>query len=191
MLEPIKRCGGYFISETGEVVSFKRRNPRTLKTAESNCGYEIVTLVTDNGTRKTFYVHRLVASAFIGEIPQGMVVNHKDGNKFNNCVANLEIVTYSENNLHAHATGLKPNMIGERNGCSKLTEETAAELIGDIIDGMRNRDLGEKYGLHPQYVSLIRHKRRWNHLWQRVERATTSESVHSSEWKRRGTQRGA
>ncbi|MEI2280726.1 HNH endonuclease signature motif containing protein [Paenibacillus polysaccharolyticus] len=177
MQKPIEGCDGYFVTRRGAVISTKRRHPRTLKTAESNCGYEIVTLVTDRGSRKTFYVHRLVAAAYLGGVPAGKVVNHKDGDKFNNTVDNLEVVTYSENNLHAHATGLKPNMIGEKNGGSKLSEAQALALILEIIDGARNKDLGKKYGLHPQYISLIRHKRRWAHIWQDVERATTIETA--------------
>lgn len=129
------------------------------------------------GRRKTFYVHRLVAEAYLGEIPEKMVVNHKDGNKFNNNVSNLEIITVSQNNFHAHALGLKPNMIGERNGCSKLNDDNALKLIKDIMTGMRNKDLGVKYNLHPQYISLIRHKRRWKHMWKIAERATTSETA--------------
>lgn len=106
-----------------------------------------------------------------------MVVNHIDGNKFNNSVDNLEITTQSKNNLHAHATGLKPNMIGEINGASKLKNHEALLLIKDIKSGMRNKDLGVKYNLHPQYISLIRHKRRWEHMWQIAERATTNETT--------------
>ena len=46
-------------------------------------------------------VHRLVVNAFISEIPDSMEVNHKDGNKQNNAVENLEIVTHKENMVHS------------------------------------------------------------------------------------------
>ncbi|QQV88768.1 HNH homing endonuclease [Acinetobacter phage Liucustia] len=54
---------------------------------------------------KQFYVHRLVAEVFIGDI-KGKQVNHIDGDKSNNDVSNLEIVTPSENIRHSHKTGL-------------------------------------------------------------------------------------
>lgn len=56
---------------------------------------------------------------------------------------------------------------------SKLTNMEATNLIYDLIAGMNNVEAGEKYSLHPRYVSLIRHKRRWKTLWDRIERSTT------------------
>lgn len=53
------------------------------------------------------YIHRLVAETWINSIPEDMEVNHLDGNKFNNEVSNLEIVTSSENHLHSWETGLR------------------------------------------------------------------------------------
>lgn len=172
MEKPIKGIAGYSVTEDGKVISYKGKFPRVLKTSVNNCGYEIVT-ISINNRRKTFYVHRLVAQTFIGDIDGDMTVNHKDGNKLNNHVSNLEIVSYSENEKHAYEYGLKPHMTGETNGMSKLSEQQAMSLIYDIIQGLSNKEIGRKYGLHPQYVSLIRHKRRWIHLWRLVERATT------------------
>lgn len=52
-------------------------------------------------------VHRLVAEAFLVVVHGKTVVNHKDGNKLNNSVDNLEWTTYGENNKHAFVIGLK------------------------------------------------------------------------------------
>ena len=95
-----------------------------------------------------------------------MQVNHKDGNKLNNHVENLEIVTASENQIHALKNGLKVMPTGEDVSSSKITKAQARELIQDLIDGKDNDYLGEKYGLHSRYISLMRHKRRWKTLWQ-------------------------
>lgn len=98
--------GKYLINDAGNVISFLRGNPRTIKTGFTKYGYEKVTL--HNGSnRKTFLIHRLVAIHFLPIIEGKEVVNHKDGNKKNNLVSNLEWVTVSENNKHALETGLK------------------------------------------------------------------------------------
>lgn len=56
---------------------------------------------------KRFFVHRLVAYHFVDGYQDGLVVNHKDGNKLNNEADNLEWVTRSENDLHAFKLGLR------------------------------------------------------------------------------------
>lgn len=73
-------------------------------------GYLRVQLVRD-GAHQNFLVHRLVAQMFIPNPELKPEVNHKDGDKTNNRVANLEWVTSSENLLHAYEAGLKePNV---------------------------------------------------------------------------------
>ena len=64
-------------------------------------GYEQIT-VGKGYKRKKYLVHRLVAQAFIDNPENKPCVNHKDGNKLNNNVNNLEWCTYSENELHSH-----------------------------------------------------------------------------------------
>ena len=69
-------------------------------------GYLAVSLWKD-GKRLTNRVHTLVAKAFLGDCPNSYDVNHKDGVKTNNCVANLEYCSRSENIKHAYAIGLR------------------------------------------------------------------------------------
>lgn len=54
---------------------------------------------------KKHYVHRLVAELFIGEIPKGMQINHKNFDRADNRVENLEIVTQGDNTRHSSAAG--------------------------------------------------------------------------------------
>ena len=95
--------GKYQVSNFGRV-----RNSRNqiMKQAKHYKGYLIIQLYK-HGKPKTKAIHRLVANAFINNPKNKPQINHKDGNKQNNNVSNLEWCTQSENNLHAYKTGLK------------------------------------------------------------------------------------
>jgi hypothetical protein len=60
-------------------------------------GYERIKIYNNQGKRKAYRVHDLVARCFVGDIPYGMEVDHRDLNRKNNRVDNLRIVTHSEN----------------------------------------------------------------------------------------------
>lgn len=103
MVKQIKGYENYAITETGEV--FNTDTNRALKGSIGEGGYKYYRLSKD-GKKKMFYAHRLVAEAFLDNPKNLPVVNHKDGNKLNNCIKNLEWVSYSENSKHAHASNL-------------------------------------------------------------------------------------
>ena len=116
---PIKNYEGlYEVSESGEVRSIDRVIPvsnqsdRTVKgkviyqTSNVQVGYKQVSLWKNN-KNTLYYVHRLVAEAFIPNPDSKPEVNHIDGNRCNNLVENLEWVTSSENSYHASETGLR------------------------------------------------------------------------------------
>lgn len=72
-------------------------------------GYKRVLLSCNDGKNRTMIVSRLVAKAFIPNPQNKPEVNHKDGNKLNNCVYNLEWVYGNENVQHARENGLRKN----------------------------------------------------------------------------------
>lgn len=84
---------------------YSKRSKRFLKPSVSPIGYLSVTLC-HKGIKYQHYVHRLIYCAFEGLIPKGLEINHIDGNKANNNLINLEVVTKSENARHAWRTGL-------------------------------------------------------------------------------------
>jgi hypothetical protein len=91
---------GYRIGSQGTIISDQRYHPKKLKPQVNNLGYHKVMLLT-NGKAKLHSVHRLVALAHIPN-PQGLSdVNHKDGNKGNNRVENLEWLSHRDNIRHA------------------------------------------------------------------------------------------
>lgn len=107
--------GRYFVSNYGRVKSYMRKghfNERCsefahlLRPRRSKNGYLSVQLCGSGiSSHRTITIHRLVAAAFL-DLEDGMVVNHIDGDKANNHVSNLEVVTYTENSKHAIRTGL-------------------------------------------------------------------------------------
>lgn len=100
--------GIYKISNLGRIQSLprKRVKGKMLNPAKNNRGYLRVALCFEGKVRYDS-VHRLVAETFI-ENPKNLPeVNHIDGNKLNNNVANLEWVTKGQNQIHAYKTGLR------------------------------------------------------------------------------------
>ena len=106
----------FAVSKCGKIISLPRncgsKNGSTRRTIAKlisqypdKDGYLLATCkgLSKNGQVR---VHRLVAQCFIGDCPDGYEVNHKDGNKTNNSVHNLEYVTSKENSIHAVKTGL-------------------------------------------------------------------------------------
>ena len=108
--KPIKGYEGlYEVSNLGRVKSLKRwHHPREniLKNKFTTDGY-YETALLKNGKYKYIRTHRIVAQTFIPNEMNKKEVNHKDGNKLNNCVDNLEWVTSSENQKHAYKLGLQ------------------------------------------------------------------------------------
>ena len=111
----------YEIFEDGTIISNKHQRSRMLKVRLSHDGYGRVAL-SKNGKRKDFFIHRLVIECF-GSDKRKDTVNHKDGNKLNNHIDNLEWATKEENMQHAYLNGLKKPMSGTIHSKSLLTEE--------------------------------------------------------------------
>lgn len=116
--------GRYKINTNGDIVSCARisvdsRGPnrgrtqkikeKTLRSFDNSTGYKQVNLIDGNGVEKKKYVHRLVALTFLPNPNNLTDVNHKDGDKSNNRVSNLEWVTHAENVRHSiEKLGNKP-----------------------------------------------------------------------------------
>jgi hypothetical protein len=105
------------------------------------------------GERLDLYVHRLVAEAFLCASPLKKEVNHRDGNKTNNHVSNLEWVTHSENHKHAAYVGLS--------GRTSLTPQQVISIRKDLIDGVPVVAIADKHGVTCSAIRHIREGRTW------------------------------
>ncbi|HDU4605103.1 TPA: HNH endonuclease [Klebsiella aerogenes] len=145
--------GRYAITPDGRVLS-KFKGWKPLRPGTKPGGYLFVGLYAD-GSRVAVYkmVHRLVAEAFIPNPEEKAEVNHKDGDKRNNDVSNLEWATRSENAIHGVAHDLLKH--GFEHPSSKLTPEQVLEIYS--AKG-RYRDIGKKYGVCAQTVCNIKRK---------------------------------
>jgi hypothetical protein len=109
----IDKHPSYSISNLGRIKLYRNFNGSYIlkQTIRNNYLYVIITKKT---IRNNYRIHRLVASLFIRNLNNFPCVNHKDGNKKNNKISNLEWCTYSQNMLHAYKIGLKLSTNGNK-----------------------------------------------------------------------------
>ena len=121
----IEGTTNYEISSNGNVRN--KTTKKILKGRKSKSGYLQVSIKFDGEEKfKNKYIHRLVAEAFIENKYNKKEVNHKDGNKLNNNLDNLEWVTSSENQKHRHSIGINKTSnrrIGKFNLNGQLIKE--------------------------------------------------------------------
>ena len=122
-----------------------------LKTCLDPDGYYNLSLF--NTRRRTCYIHRLVARAFIGEKPRGYQVNHKNGKKTDCRAENLEYVTPKQNSVHASRTGLLP--VGEASPRCTIPSRDVREMRRLHADGVRVTDIAKQFGRARAVVSGI------------------------------------
>jgi len=115
----------YSVSNYGNIRSNQRYGKnnysireKILQPGKNNKGYLKVDLIV-NDIRYSKLVHRLVAESFLDNYSEKLQVNHIDGNKLNNAVTNLEMVTCSENYKHAYKLGLMKVTDNKRKGWQK------------------------------------------------------------------------
>jgi uncharacterized protein YerC len=151
----------YEVSNFGRIKSLKkphRTYEKILKPVFQN-GYYAIDL--GNGINiKRFLLHRIVCSAFNDNLENKPQVNHKDGNKLNNSLDNLEWCTRSENQLHAIETGLRTTK-GIKNSQSKLTEDIVLKILKD---NRMYKLISNEYNISIPTISDIKRGYSWTHI---------------------------
>ena len=156
--------GDYQVSNQGRIKSFKRYpQGKILCLKKDMCGYRQIGLSRNNKS-KSVTVHSLVILAFVGKGPDGMDINHIDGDKTNNHVDNLEYCTHHKNMRHAIKSGLLDNS-GENHGQSKLTETQVLEIRARYeAGGIFQRELAKEYGVGYTTINYIVNRKNWKHI---------------------------
>lgn len=189
--------GHYAVSNLGRVKSLSRTlphktygtwhlNERILKPGKAGrdrCQYLAVMLHVGHGKMVNKKIHRLVAETFLPRVDGKPCINHKDGNKENNCVDNLEWCTCLENTEHAWRTGLcqpivdakakavinlNTGEIFESISKAEAHYNLAAGSIQHAVSGKVNTSNGCEWQYYDEYKNNVKHVSRQNKTYSPV-----------------------
>lgn len=130
----------------------------------NTAGYNQINLRKKGAPHKVPLVHHLVMLAFVGAIPAGQQVNHKNGIKTDNRLANLEYVTASENVQHGYDTGLHIANRGEQLTWAKLKEADIRPIRRLYKFGVSAEELAARYGVSSYAIKAVVYRRNWKHV---------------------------
>lgn len=175
--KPITDYENYAVSNFGRIKNITTGT--ILSQSLTNKGYHKIFL-RNSSKQTTFLIHRLVSTYFLDEPSielkesalktkdKKVLVNHKDGNKLNNHVDNLEWTDHSKNAKHAYDNDLQIPSFGETNGKSKLTEKEVLEIrqLYQQVNGRRGiiKELSIIYNVSPSTVSDIINNVTWTSI---------------------------
>lgn len=159
--------GIYQVSDMGRIKSMAREKRNKwgtfmvgemiMKPIIDRNGYRTIRLAKE-GKQKAAFIHRLVLSAFVRSPGVGDDCNHKDGDKGNNSLSNLEWVSRSQNVAHAERFGLAYHPTGEGSHNAKFTNEQVERIRGEYEFGVRGKGtcvLAKKYGVSTRTMRRI------------------------------------
>lgn len=120
--------------------------------------YRVALRISDKQT--THFVHRLLSIAFIPNHDNKPCINHINSNRLDNSLSNLEWVTTSENNSHAHRFGGQSKYYGEKHHQSKLTWALVNEIRDKYIKGVYTlKQISKDYTISVGSIyALLTHK---------------------------------
>lgn len=161
------------ISDHGNVRSSRDKKLRYKTISKS--GYWVTQISVKNKVH-TLPIHRLVAKAFLPQPSEELIaicskehhkqvlVNHKDGDKLNNLVDNLEWCTFQHNVSEAIRLNLVPQPKGELNGRAKLSEKEVHKICQAYEEGMMPQEAIKVFGISRQQATKIRSGHSWQHI---------------------------
>lgn len=145
--------GLYQVSNFGKIRRFS--DGKILKQSIGTSGYYKIAL-WKNGRYRHFLVHRIIAIHFIQNPQNKKFVNHKDGNKLNNSIDNLEWMTRKENHSHAAKSGLMSHGTDRHN--AKLNPSIAKQIRESSLSCS---ELSVIWGINERHVRKIKNNEIW------------------------------
>lgn len=167
--------GVYNISNFSRIKSLFRESGKPLKgngkrfwkekilKHQKGANYPVIRL-TKLGIQSNHIIHILLATAFIQNPNNLPVLNHKNGDKYDLTLDNLEWTTSKENTAHAFRTGLMSHK-GIKNANCKFSEDVILEIFNSDLP---YKEISEKFGIARNSVSQIKNGGRWSHLTGKV-----------------------
>lgn len=155
----------YLVSEDGDIISIPRidasgssRKERVLKLTTTRDGYLRANFFS-NGQSSRHLVHRIVFSSFVHKIPNGMEINHLDGNRKNNHFSNLECVSHADNVKHS-VNVLKTNYVTYGN--ARMTEQILNTIFELKQRGLFHRQIAEIVNFSESQVDNVISGKCWS-----------------------------
>lgn len=147
----------YEVSSEGRVrrSSVGPHSGRLLKQKVTEKGYLSVAVYDGANHKRHHRAHRLVYEAFVGPVPDGREINHKDGNKTNNRPDNLEVVTHQQNMDHAKSIGLW--------SVTKLNADAVRE-IRTLVGRQSISNLSRRFGVSRSTIRRAASGFNWRHV---------------------------
>ena len=155
--------GIYRISNCGRLLRISNGKEKILSNRNEKGDYLTVVLRGENRKRKHTRIHRLVYEAFVGEIPEGYDIHHRDGNKQNNHITNL--VLLSEKEHHKLHIEKNPRIIeGMRHYNKVVRPEKILQFSLDDVLLAEYPNAEEAYrqtGVCSRNILMVAHKTEW------------------------------
>jgi uncharacterized protein (UPF0248 family) len=174
--------GKYLVSDSGKVFSLHKGIKRERKPVTKDTGYQKMSLRHD-GKEHQIPLHRLVAKAFITNPENKRCVNHKDGNKKNNNVSNLEWVTHGENKHHSFKVLGEVHWLKDKHGAlcpfHKKVEQVSIET-GSVVRAYAGASEAARLNGYSQgTISMAcrgERKTAYGFFWRYLENGTSNNS---------------
>ncbi len=172
--KPIENCRWAEVSNFGQIRSWCGNRPgvkpkrlevpviMAQRKDPKRYGAMAIRLITNDGRRPTFSVHRLMLETFTPQPDLSLECRHIDGNASNNHLSNIRWGTHKENvrDKIFHGTTNR----GEKCPLSKLTAEKVLEIRRRLSEGERVIDLAREYGVAQPNISNIKNRKYWKHI---------------------------
>jgi hypothetical protein len=177
--KPVLGYDCYQVSDDGQVARVKTygNKPKPvwkMVAQRPKRGGYITYHLCENGERKDLLAHRLVWEAFNGKIGIGVEINHKNGDKSDNRLVNIELLTRSENMKHKfrvlhHAAPNNPSH-GSKNASAKLTEADIPKILEMHRAGVYQYEIARIFGVTQRAIGRIVLGQGWQHLTTKITR---------------------